>query len=114
MKNDIELNIYLDIKNDIKNKNLKESKRQSIVKTKTEFYFDVGNGEIKYSIFSDLASKYTDIINLLDDVIFKYDDRDLKWGVLTGQHATYIGQFNNNGLKHGRGLLKKYFCWYIL
>ena len=90
LNNDIDLNIYLDIKNDIKNKNLKESKIQTIVKTKTEFYFDAGNGEVIYSSFSDLVSQYGDIINLLDDVFFKYDDSDLKWGILKGEYATYI------------------------
>ena len=105
LNNDIDLSIYLDIKNDIKNKNLKESKIQTIVKTKTEFYFDAGNEEVIYSSFSDLTSQYGDIINLLDDVIYKKDDSDLKWGILKGEYAIYIGQFNNNGLKHGKGLL---------
>ena len=103
--NDIDLKIYTDIKNDIKNKNLKESKRQSIAKTKTEFYFDVGDGKVIYSTLGDLRRQYGDLIDLLDDVIYKYDNTNLKWGVIKGEYVTYIGQVNEDGLKQGKGLL---------
>ena len=103
--NDIDLNLYTNIENDIKNKNLKESKRQTIAKTKTEFYFDVGDGEIKYTTLSDLSKEYGDIISLLDDLSYKYDNNDLKWGIIKGDYVTYVGQINEKGLKQGRGLL---------
>ena len=45
--NDIDLTLYTNIKNNIKNNKLKESKIQTLVRTKTEFYYDVGDGKIK-------------------------------------------------------------------
>ena len=103
--NDIDLNLYTNIKNDIKNKNLKESKRQSLAKTRTEFYFDVGDGVILYATIADLNKEYGDIISLLDDLSYKYDSDDLKWGIIKGDYVTYVGQINGKGLKQGRGLL---------
>ena len=103
--NDIDLDLYLNIENDIKNKNLKESQRQTLVKTRTEFYFDVGDGEVKYTTLADLSKEYGDLISLLDDLSYKYDNSDLKWGIIKGDYVTYVGQINERGLKQGRGLL---------
>ena len=106
--NDIDLNIYIDINNDInniKNKDLKGRKEQNIERTKTLFYFDNPNEEVIYSNLSDLTIQCGDLINLLDDVNYNYDNTNLKWGVIIGEYAKYIGQFNENGLKQGKGLL---------
>ena len=100
-KNTINITLYTNIKNGIKNYNLKKS-QIPIVKTKTEFYKDSNISGVVYYTLTELISKYGDIIYLLDDVSFKYDNNSkLKWGVIEEEYSTYIGQFNDNGLKHG-------------
>ena len=46
--NDIDLKLWTDISNDIKNENYKERKTQSLDLAKKEFYFDIGDGKIQY------------------------------------------------------------------
>ena len=103
--NDIDLSLYTDIKNDIRNSKLKESIKQTIVKTKTEFYSDASDGIVIYQSLSEIESKYGDYIGLLDGINYVKDDVNLKWCVIKGEYATYIGQINEEGKKQGKGLL---------
>ena len=106
--NDIDLNLYIDIKNNIKNENVKESRRQSLARSKTEFYTDVNDGKIKYfNSFLEFKNLYGDLIDLLDDIECQTDNSNsnLKWGVIKADYVIYIGQINDKQIKHGKGLL---------
>ena len=56
--NDIDLKIYTDINNDIKNSNVKERKTQSLENSKKERYYDVGNETIEKKSLDDLKIEY--------------------------------------------------------
>ena len=55
--NDIDLKIYTDINNDIKNSNVKERKIQSLENSKKEKYYDVGNETIEKKSLSELKNE---------------------------------------------------------
>ena len=101
--NDIDLTLYTDINNDIKNENVKERKTQSLEKAQKEFYFDIGDGNIQYKSLDQLKKEYGDYIKLLDELSISNVTSNLKWGIIKGEYVTYVGQFNGEQ-KEGKGL----------
>ena len=101
--NDIDLTLYTDINNDIKNENVKERKTQSLDLAKKEFYFDIGDGKIQYKSLSELKKTYGNELKLLDEITLSNENSNLKWGIVKGEYVTYVGQFNGDK-KEGKGL----------
>ena len=103
--NDIDLTLYTDINNDIKNEKVKERKTQSLEKAQKEFYFDIGDGKVQYTTLDNLKKTYPNEIKLLDEVILTNttSTSNLKWGIIKGEYVTYVGQFNGEK-KEGKGL----------
>ena len=101
--NDIDLTLYTDINNDIKNENVKERKTQSLERAKKEFYFDIGDGKVQYTTLDNLKKTYSEEIKLLDEIELSTTNSNLKWGIIKGEYVTYIGQFNGEK-KEGKGL----------
>ena len=102
--NDIDLTLYTDINNDIKNEKVKEKKTQSLERAQKEFYFDIGDGKVQYKSLSELQKTYGKEIQLLDEVTLSNENPNLRWGIVKGEYVTYVGQFNTNGEKEGKGL----------
>ena len=101
--NDIDLTLYPDINNDIKNEKVKERKTQSLENAKKEFYFDIGDGKVQYKSLSELQKTYGNEIKLLDEVQLSNENPNLRWGIIKGEYVTYVGQFNGEK-KEGKGL----------
>ena len=101
--NDIDLTLYTDINNDIKNEKVKERKTQSLENAKKEFYFDIGDGKVQYKSLSELQKTYGNEIKLLDEVQLSNENPNLRWGIIKGEYVTYVGQFNGEK-KEGKGL----------
>ena len=101
--NDIDLTLYTDINNDIKNEKVKERRTQSLENAQKEFYFDIGDGTVQYTTLAQLQKTYGNYIKLLDDVTLSKQNSNLKWGIIKGEYVTYIGQFNGDK-KEGKGL----------
>ena len=101
--NDIDLTLYTDFNNDIKNPNFKERKTQSFERAKKEFYGDIGDGKLQYTSLRDLQKDYGDYLKLLDDIELTEKNENLKWGIIKGEYATFVGQFNGDK-KEGKGL----------
>ena len=101
--NDIDLKLYTDINNDIKNEKVKERKTQSLERAQKEFYFDIGDGKVQYKTLAELQKTYGNEIKLLDEVILSNENPNLRWGIIKGEYVTYVGQFYN-GQKEGKGL----------
>ena len=102
--NDIDLTLYTDINNDIKNEKVKERKTQSLENAQKTFYFDIGDGKVQYKSLDQLKSTYAKEIKLLDDVeLSNQTSSNLRWGIIKGEYVTYVGQFNGEK-KEGKGL----------
>ena len=101
--NNIDLTLYTDINNDIKNENVRERKTQSLEMAKKEFYFDIGDGKVQYKTLSELQKTYGNEIKLLDEVKLSNENPNLRWGIIKGEYVTYVGQFNGDQ-KEGKGL----------
>ena len=101
--NDIDLTLYTDINNDIKNENVKERKTQSLENAQKEFYFDIGDGKVQYKSLTELQKTYGDYIKLLDQLTVTNQNSNLRWGIVKGEYLTYVGQFNGEK-KEGKGL----------
>ena len=101
--NDIDLTLYTDFNNDIKNPNFQERKTQSLERAKREFYGDIGDGKIQYSSLRALQVDYGNYLKLLDDIELTEKNDNLKWGVIKGEYVTFVGQFNGDK-KEGKGL----------
>ena len=102
--NDIDLTLYTDINNDIKNANVKERKTQSLERAQKTFYFDIGDGKIQYKSLSELQRTYGKYIKLLDEIILSDPNASSnRWGVEKGEYVTYVGQYNGDQ-KEGKGL----------
>ena len=101
--NDIDLTLYTDISNDIKSANFKERKTQSLERAKKEFYGDIGDGKVQYKSLTELQKDYGNYLKLLDDIESTQTNSNLKWGIIKGEYATFIGQFNGDK-KEGKGL----------
>ena len=103
--NDIDLKLYTDINNDIKNQNVKEKKIQSLENSKKERYYDVGNETTEKKSLDELKKEYGDYIKFLEDVPGNEEDSNLEWVVIKGEYVIYVGQVNKNGIREGKGLL---------
>ena len=103
--NDIDLKLYTDINNDIKNQNVKEKKIQSLENCKKERYYDVGNETTEKKSLDELKKEYGDYIKFLEDVPGNEEDSNLEWVVIKGEYVIYVGQVNKNGIREGKGLL---------
>ena len=102
--NDIDLTLYTDINNDIKNANVKERKTQSLERAQKTFYFDIGDGKIQYKSLSELQRTYGKYIKLLDEITLSDPNASSnRWGVEKGEYVTYVGQYNGDQ-KEGKGL----------
>jgi len=101
--NDIDLTLYTDINNDIKNEKVKERKTQSLERAQKEFYFDIGDGKVQYTTLDNLKKTYAKEIKLLDEVTLSNENSNLRWGIIKGEYVTYVGQFNGDK-KEGKGL----------
>ena len=101
--NDINLSLYTDINNDIKNENVRERKTQSLDLVKKEFYFDIGDGKIQYKTLNELKELYPNELKLLDELEIENTNSNLRWGIVKGEYVTYVGQFNGDK-KEGKGL----------
>ena len=102
--NDIDLTLYTDINNDIKNEKVKERKTQSLEMAQKTFYFDIGDGTVQYKTLDQLKSLYPNEIKLLDEVeLSNSNNSNLRWGIIKGEYVTYVGQFNGDK-KEGKGL----------
>ena len=104
--NDIDLKLYTDINNNIKNENkIIEIKTQSLEKAKNEKYYDVGNEPQQTKTLEELKNEYKQYMPMLDDVPGDENDSSLKWVVIKGEYVIYIGQVNNQGKRTGKGIL---------
>jgi hypothetical protein len=103
--NDIDLKLYTDINNDIKNPNVKEIKTQSLENSKKERYYDVGNETIEKKSLDELKNEYGEYIKFLEDVPGNEEDPNLGWAVIKGEYVIYVGQVNREGKREGKGLL---------
>ena len=104
--NDIDLKLYTDINNNIKNENkIIEIKTQSLEKAKSEKYYDVGNEPQQTKTLDELKNLYKEYMPMLDDVPGDENDSSLKWVVIKGEYVIYIGQVNNQGKRTGKGIL---------
>ena len=101
--NDIDLTLYTNINNDIKNTNFKERKTQSLERAQKEFYGDISDGKIQYKSLSELEKEYKDYLKLLNDIEVEETNSNLKWGVIKGEYVIFVGQFNGDK-KEGKGL----------
>ena len=101
--NDIDLNLYTDISNDIKDANFKERKTQSLARAQREFYGEISDGKIQYKSLSELQKEYADQIKLLDVIELEETNNNLQWGIIKGEYVIYVGQFNGDK-KEGKGL----------
>ena len=102
--NDIDLTLYTNINNDIKNENVKERKTQSLANAQKSFYFDIGDGKVQYKSLDQLKATYAKEIKLLDEVeLSNKTNSNLRWGIIKGEYVTYVGQFNGDK-KEGKGL----------
>ena len=102
--NDIDLTLYTDINNDIKNEKVRERKTQSLESAQKEFYFDIGDGKVQYKSLSELQKTYSKELQLLDEITLSSENPNLRWGIVKGEYVTYVGQFNTSGQKEGKGL----------
>ena len=101
--NDIDLTLFTDFNNDIKNANFKERKTQSLERAQKEFYGDITDGKIQYKSKAELEKEYGAQLKLLDDLEVAETDSNLQWGIIKGEYVIYVGQFKGDK-KQGKGL----------
>ena len=93
--NDIDLSLYTNINNDIKNENFKKRKNKNIKKAKKEFYFDIGEGQIQYKSLKEIENLFFNYIKLLDEIHDSNNNQKLKWGIIKGDYIIFIDQFKD-------------------
>ena len=103
--NDIDLKLYTDIKNDIKNEKVKEIKTKTLEEAQNERYYDVGTETITEKTLDEFKKEYGDYIKYLDTVPGDENDPNLKWVVIKGEYVIYVGQVNKDGIRQGKGIL---------
>jgi hypothetical protein len=111
--NDIDLKLYTDFNNDIKNPNVKEKKIQTLENLQKERYYDVGNETVEKKSLNEIKKEYGEYISFLDDVPGNDEDPNLQWVVIKGEYVIYVGQINKDGRREGKGLLinPMNICW---
>ena len=102
--NDIDLTIYTDINNNIKNEKVRERVTQSLENAQKQFYFDIGDGKMQKKSLSELQKTYEQYIKLLDEItLTNSSSSSNSWGIMKGEYVTFIGQYNGDQ-KEGKGL----------
>ena len=101
--NDIDLTLYTDFNNDIKNTNYKQRKTQSLERAQKEFYGEITDGKVQYKSLSELEKEYGAQLKLLNDIEVTEENNNLRWGIIKGEYVIYVGQFNGDK-KEGKGL----------
>ena len=101
--NDIDLSLYTDINNDIKNEKFKQRKTRGIKRASKQSYFDISSGQVQYKSLKDIEKLYYNFVKLLDEIPKSKMDPFLKWGIIKGEYVTFIGQFKDKR-KEGKGL----------
>ena len=101
--NDIDLTMFTNISNDIKNWTFKKRKTQSLEKVQIDINFD-----INYYELPELEKAYPDYFKLLSEIP-NNNFNNLRWGTIKINNSKYenylyIGQINNNK-KEGKGIL---------
>ena len=103
--NDIDLKLYTNINNDIKNEKTKEIQLQSLDAAKKEKYYDVGNETATKVTIDQIKKEFGEQFKFLDDLNGNDDDPNLEWVIIRGEYVIYVGQINNEGKREGKGLL---------
>ena len=103
--NDIDLKLYTDINNDIKNEKIKEIQLQSLDNAKKEKYYDVGNEVSQKVTIDEIKREFGTQFQFLDDLTGNDDDPNLDWVIIRGEYVIYVGQVNKEGKREGKGLL---------
>jgi hypothetical protein len=101
--NDIDLSLFTDINNDIKDANFQARKTQSLEKARLEFYGTITDAKVQYKSKSELEKEYGAQLKLLDDLEVAETDSNLQWGIIKGEYVIYVGQFKGDK-KQGKGL----------
>ena len=101
--NNIDLTLYTDSNNNLKNPNFKERKTQSLERAKKEFYGEIGDGKLQFKSLDELQKEYGEYLKLLDDIEVSSENNNLRWGIIKGEYVTFVGQFNGEK-KEGKGL----------
>ena len=101
--NDIDLDLYTNINNDIKNGTFMKRKTQSLENISIDINFDVN-----YIELPELEKKYPAYLKLLNEIPNNNDNNNLKWGTIRVnnsllQNYLYIGQILNDQ-KEGKGI----------
>ena len=101
--NEIDLSLYTNINNDIKNEKFKQRKTKGIKRASQQLFFDISDGNIQYKSLKEIDQLYHNFIKLLDEIPKSKMDPFLKWGIMRGEYVTYVGQFKDKK-KEGKGL----------
>ena len=101
--NEIDLTLYTNIENNIKNEKFRKKRNKGIRSAQKETYYEGGNDQIIYKSLEELRSQHFNLVKLLDDLPVNNNNDKLKWGMKTGNYVQYIGQFKD-GKKEGIGL----------
>ena len=103
--NDIDLKLYTDIKNNIKNDKVNEIKTKALDEAQNERYYDVGNEKTTEKTLDEIKKEYGEYYPYLDRVPGDENDPNLKWVVIQGEYVIYVGQVNKDGIRQGKGIL---------
>ena len=103
--NDIDLKLYTDIKNDIKNPNVKEIKNLSLETASKERFYDVGKETSQKVTLDQVKKEYPTQFAFLEDVPGNDEDPNLDWVIIKGEYVIYVGQINQEGKREGKGIL---------
>ena len=105
--NDIDLKLYIDPNNNIKNSEITKIQLQSLEQAKKQTYYDIGNETQEPRNIENLKKdkEFGDYIKMLDDLDGDENNKDLKWVVIRGEYVIYVGQVNQEGKRTGKGLL---------
>lgn len=103
--NDIDLKLYTNFNNNIKNDKVKEIKTKALDEAQTERYYDVGNEKTTEKTLDEIKKEYAQYYNYLDRVPGDENDPNLKWVVIQGEYVIYVGQVNKDGIREGKGIL---------
>ena len=103
--NDIDLKLYTDINNDIKNEKIKEIQLQSLDNAKKEKYYDIGNEVSKKVTIDEIKKEFGTQFQFLEDLPGDDNDPNLEWVIIRGEYVIYVGQINKEGKREGKGLL---------